>query len=265
MALSMAAQTNFVVNGDFEDPNFTQTEPHDWNLDHKFLTSLPGWTLESLDAWSVLAGIFPVEIDEEFTFEGNKNCLHIYRHDDNGWNAGTVKQEITGLTPGVTYTLGFIVARAGGETVSWDDPYFRVYVEPASATGEYTGAGYLIDDKDEAICLGDTWESYEKTFTAPASGKVMLAFSHNNVKWDGNHSEGFWMDVDDVAIMTPEDYEIYMAGKGDGVENIAVADDAAVLGVYNLNGIRVADNVEGLSSKGLYIVRTTKGAQKVIR
>ena len=87
------------------------------------------------------------------------------------------------------------------------------------------------------------------------------------MKWSGNHSEGFWMDIDDIAIMTPDDYAAYMAGKSqNGVEDIAVSGNAQVLGVYDLNGIRVADSVENLgAARGLYIIRTTEGAQKVIR
>ena len=107
----------------------------------------------------------------------------------------------------------------------------------------------------------------EKQFKAPASGNVRLRITHNNVKWSGNHSEGFWMDIDDIAIMTPDDYAAYMASKSEnGVEDIAVSGNAQVLGVYDLNGIRVADSVENLgAARGLYIIRTTEGAQKVIR
>lgn len=266
--MSLSAQTNFVKNGDFEAEGFEQTTPHDWDDTHTFLTNLPGWTLKGLDPWSVLAGLVPVEIDEEYTFEGNKNCLHIYRFDDNGWQAGSVSQEVTGLTPGQTYTLGFIAARAGGETVDWDDPYFLVSLEAANASGEYTHADYLISDKDDAICSADVWEPYEKTFTAPASGKVMLTFEHNNTKWEGNHSEGFWMDVDDVAIMTPEDYKAYFDAKGDnaGIEAVGSEADVETLGVYTLSGIRVANSVDGLGdAKGIYVVRTNKGANKIVR
>ena len=236
--MSLSAQTNFVKNGDFEAEGFEQTTPHDWDDTHTFLTNLPGWTLKGLDEWSVLAGLVPVEIDEEYTFEGNKNCLHLYRFDDNGWQAGSVSQEVTGLTPGQTYTLGFIAARAGGETVDW------------------------------AICSADVWEPYEKTFTAPASGKVMLTFEHNNTKWEGSHSEGFWMDVDDVAIMTPEDYKAYFDAKGDnaGIEAVGSEADVETLGVYTLSGIRVANSVDGLGdAKSIYVVRTNKGANKIVR
>lgn len=264
-AMGLNAQTNFVTNGDFEAEGAEMSEPHDWSADDKLLTSLPGWQLEGLDAWSVLAMLAPVEIDEEFTFEGNTQCLHIYRFDDNGWQAGSVKQEITGLVPGTTYTLGAIVARASGTTVDWDDPYFLVQLEPANASGQYTGEKFYIQDKDEAIAEADVWGEYAKEFTATGE-KAMLTFSHNNVKWEGNHSEGFWMDVDDVFVGTPEDYAAYKASKG-GVNGVAeVYTPAEERGVYSLDGVRVANSISELNgAKGIYVVRTADKAVKVVR
>lgn len=266
--LTMNAQTNFVANGDFEKTEGVETStPWDWDLEKTLLKSLPDWTLSGLDAWSVLASLETPEVDDEYVFEGagNKQCLHIYRFDDNGWQAGNVEQIVSGLTPGETYTLGAIIALSKGTTVDWDDPYFRIELMPLNANKEEFGASNIIDDKDDALAEADYWCPYEKQFKAPESGNVRLRISHNNTKWEGNHSEGFWMDIDDIAIMTPEDYAAYMAGKGAGINGVEAAAEGEVLGVYNLSGIRVADSVEALNAKGLYIVRTTNGAKKVIR
>ena len=266
LALGASAQQNFVTNGDFEDTNYENHFPWEWDEAAGNLDYLPGWTLSGNDDWCVLLNIVEPEIDDEHTFEGNTQCLHIYRFDDNGWQAGGAEQVVTGLTANQVYTLGAIVARAGGETVEWDDPYFRIELTPLDDNGEEYGAGNLIDDKDDAICSSDVWSFYEKVFKAPASGNVRLRLSHNNGKWEGNHSEGFWMDIDDIAIMTPEDYEQYLANKSAGVSDISVAAQGQVLGVYNLRGVRVADNAEALGAqKGFFIVRTTDGAQKLVK
>lgn len=268
-ALSMSAQKNFVANGDFEKTDgVEQNTPWDWDDTKHNLKALPDWTITGLDDWSVLAMLVEPEVDDEQVFEGkNHQCLHIYRFDDNGWQAGGVEQIVTGLTAGETYSLGAIIALSKGTTVDWDDPYFRIELMPLNENKEEFGASNLIDDKDDALAEADYWCPYEKQFKAPASGNVRLRITHNNVKWSGNHSEGFWMDIDDIAIMTPDDYAIYMANKGkEGIEDIAVSGNAQVLGVYDLNGIRVADSVENLgAARGLYIIRTTEGAQKVIR
>ena len=76
------------------------------------------------------------------------------------------------------------------------------------------------------------------------------------------------MDIDDIAIMTPEDYATYMANKSAGISEIAgeFSADAKVVGVYNLNGVRVADSERALGdARGIYIVRTTEGVKKLIR
>ena len=269
-AMGMCAQTNFIANGDFEKTEgVEQHNPWDWD-DTKFnLTALPDWTLTGLDDWSVLAMLVEPEVDDEYVFDGagNKQCLHIYRFDDNGWQPGGVEQIVSGLTPGATYTLGAIIARSAGTTVDWDDPYFRMELMPLNANKEEFGESNLIDDKDEALAEADYWCPYEKQFTAPASGNVRLRITHNNVKWEGNHSEGFWMDIDDIAIMTPEDYAKYMADKASSsVADITGDRDAVTLGVYNLNGVRVADSAEDLdNARGIYVVRTTAGAKKIIR
>lgn len=268
--LAMSAQTNFVKNGDFEKTEgVEQNTPWDWDDTKHNLKALPDWTIKGLDDWCVLAMLVESTVDDEYVFDNGKNkqCLHIYRFDDNGWQDGGVEQIVTGLTGGETYTLGAIIALSKGTTVEWDDPYFRIELMPLNENKEEFGESNLIDDKDDALAEADYWCPYEKEFTAPASGNVRLRITHNNTKWDGNHSEGFWMDIDDIAIMTPEDYAQYMESKGqNAINEIATDANAAVLGVYDLNGIRVADSVAALgSAKGFYIVKTTDGAKKVIR
>lgn len=269
-ALAMSAQTNFVKNGDFEKTEgVEQNTPWDWDDTKHNLKALPDWTIKGLDDWCVLAMLVESTVDDEYVFDNGKNkqCLHIYRFDDNGWQDGGVEQIVTGLTGGETYTLGAIIALSKGTTVDWDDPYFRIELMPLNENKEEFGESNLIDDKDDALAEADYWCPYEKEFTAPASGNVRLRITHNNTKWNGNHSEGFWMDIDDIAIMTPEDYAQYMESKGqNAINEIATDANAAVLGVYDLNGIRVADSVAALgSAKGFYIVKTTDGAKKVIR
>lgn len=268
-AISMCAQTNFVANGDFEKTEgVEQNTPWDWDDTKHNLKALPDWTINGLDDLCVLAMLVEPEVDDEYVFEGgsNKQCLHLYRFDDNGWQAGGIEQIVSGLTPGETYSLGAIIALSKGTTVDWDDPYFRIELMPLDANKEEFGADNIIDDKDDALAEADYWCPYEKEFKAPDSGNVRLRITHNNKKWDGNHSEGFWMDIDDIAIMTPADYAEYVANKSASISSIAVDAEAKTLGVYDLRGVRVADSMENLGdSKGFFIVRTTNGSQKVIR
>lgn len=266
VAMNANAYTNFVKNGDFEKTEGVEmTTPWDWAEETQLLKALPDWELKNLDAWSVLASLVTPEIDDEFTFEGNKQCLHMFRFDDNGWNKGTVQQIVEGLTVGQDYVLGAIIARAGGTTVDWDDPYFSISLMPLDDNGEEYGASVLFEDKDAALAESDIWGEYKHEFKA-SSAKVRLEISHNNTKWKDNHSEGFWMDVDDVAIMTPEDYEEYMASKNPAGVNAIATEKAEVLGVYNLNGVKVANSMDAVKDvKGVYIVKTTNGAVKVVK
>ena len=264
--MAASAQTNYVVNGDFETTEGVEhSTPWDWAEETKMLTALPGWDL-NLDAWCVLASLVAPEIDDEFTFDGNTQCLHVFRFDDNGWQAGTVSQVVKGLTKGEKYVLGAITALSKGTTVSWDDPYFSISMLPLDDNGEEYGATELFDDRDDAIAESDIWGAYQHEFTAPSTC-VRLTIKHNNTKWSGNHSEGFWMDIDDIAIMTPEDYEEYFENKATAsIEELNADKEAVVTGVYNINGVRVADSIEALGdASGLFIIATTNGAKKVIR
>ena len=94
-----------------------------------------------------------------------------------------------------------------------------------------------------------------------------------NHTYEGNHSEDQWMDVDDVVLMPTDDYNFFKENREDiqawqneqgaGVDNVAADLNASeISAVYNLQGVEVAKTTEGL--KGLYIVRTGKGAKKVI-
>lgn len=266
--VSMSAQTNFVKNGDFESANFEQNNPWDWDDSKHNLQSLEGWEIDGLNDWCVLAMIAETEIDDEYTFEGNKQCLHIYRFDDNGWDKGSLYQNVIGLEPGETYTLGAIMARNMGETVSWDDHYFEVAVKPLGADGEELPLENLFADRDEALSEGEFWCEYTHEFKAPESGCIRITFTHMNNKWSGNHSTGFWLDVDDVCVMTPDDYQEYFANKGveDRVEALNAERNAQVTGVYDFAGVRVADSMDQLNGrKGMFIVTTTAGAKKIVK
>lgn len=48
-----------------------------------------------------------------------------------------------------------------------------------------------------------------------------------------------------------------------GVSNIRTDNDAAVIAVYNTQGIRVADTMDDVNAHGIYIVRTTGGSFKM--
>lgn len=265
-----AEPKNYVVNGDFEQTEgLVQSNPWDWDLDKWLIEELPGWQTNDLNPWSVLAGIVPTEIDDEYTFDGNKNCLHLYNFEEKGWTTNSgVYQNVKGLTVGQEYVLGAIIALAVGEGPDWVDRSFSIELLPLDENCEEFGADPIFTDVDGQLAESDIWCAYEHKFKA-TTANVRLSIRHSNTNYEdgGSHTvTGCWMDIDDVAIMTPEDYAEYFANKESaGIENIITDANETVTGIYSINGMKVADSVESLGdTKGLYIVKTTSGAKKVI-
>lgn len=231
------------------------------------IPAIPGWNMQ-WNPWCVRIDIRDNEADYETIFEGNKYLLHIFRFNDNGWTDGGVTQVVKGLEIGKKYTLGALMAYNQGTLAgSWDCAEHGYIVTPCDAEGNDIVGDAIA--KDDFFPLDDAWADLAAEFTATTSA-VKIKFYIVNHTYEGNHSEGQWMDVDDVVLMPTDDYNTFKENReaiqewqNAGIaEVIADGGSDAVLGVYNLQGVEVAKTTDGL--KGLYIVRTAKGGKKVV-
>ena len=177
-------------------------------------------------------------------------------------------QVVKGLEIGKKYTLGALMAYNQGTLAgSWDTAEHGYIVTPCDAEGNDIVGDAIA--KDDFFPLDDAWADLAAEFTATTSA-VKIKFYIVNLTYEGNHSEGQWMDVDDVVLMPTDDYNTFKENReaiqewqNAGIaEVIADGGSDAVLGVYNLQGVEVAKTTDGL--KGLYIVRTAKGGKKVV-
>lgn len=235
--------------------------------EHKTSAGIPYWN-RTWNPWCVRIDIRENEADYEKIYEGNNYLLHIFRFNDNGWTDGGVSQVVTGLEIGKKYTLGALMAYNQGTLAgSWDTAEHGYRLTPCDAEGnDMVGDAILADD---FFPLDDAWSDLAAEFTA-STPAVKITFYIVNHTYEGNHSEGQWMDVDDVVLMPTDDYNTFKENReaiqewqNAGIaEVIADGGNDAVLGVYNLQGVEVAKTTDGL--KGLYIVRTAKGGKKVV-
>ena len=180
-------------------------------------------------------------------------------------------QVVKGLEIGKKYTLGAIMAYNQGTLAgSWDSAEHGYIVTPCDAEGNDIVGDPIL--KDDYFPVTDAWEDLAAEFTATTPAVKVKFYIVNNT-YEGNHSEDQWMDVDDVVLMPTDDYNFFKENReeiqawqneqGAGVDNVAADLNASeISAVYNLQGVEVAKTTEGL--KGLYIVRTGKGAKKVI-
>lgn len=259
----MPTPYNLVQNGDFEDTNFSTRVPYNWIPDYTTINgNLPGWKL-SCDVWNVAASIREPEVDGTFIFEGNKQHLRLHRYDRNGWEDGTATQIITGLTAGEEYCLDALVRWVYGYSNLADKSHgFRIYASDGSSVGD------LIYSNDNAGTTGH-WELVEHKFTPTTSAiAVQLYVSNPGDGVDGHTSNEYvWLDVDNVRLYKSADYADFH--NKSGVADItANGDEGPVTGVYNMQGIRVADSVEAARErgvKGVCIITRAGGVSSKIR
>lgn len=278
MALSANAFTcehnNKVVNGSFDQGynlwNYTDSmkaigaeapNPYSWEAMDNYVDKINGWGIES-NQW---IGVFCI-------YEGVDNCgdgitraeedesfVHFRCCNVDGWANMNLYQVVKDLTPGEEYHLTFSCAANNPQTNH--DPNFGFSVAQVDVNNEgKTIAGMELMNVNLATTdleIAQDWVKVEGySFTAPADGQVYLNFYFAN--WGNKDAKvsGKWMDLDDVCVYNPNDEA--------GISN--VTDAAAQLGVYNLNGVRVANNAAELgNAKGVYVVRTNKGAFKLAR
>lgn len=287
-AVGAAQADNLVVNGDFEDTsNLIRRSPWDWMketlcLDFDNGAAIKGWTVKQ-NPWNIILDIHTPEIDDEVIFEGNNQCLWMRRFDDNGWEWGGAEQVIK-TEKGKTYTFGCLVAYREGTTPAWDHtelspdgPEHGVLLIPCDAEGNEVLGNYPIEERN--LESTDYFQAWSKEFVADNDYyKIRLYHTNNTGKKDDehpeNHSEGFWQQFDNVMVVTPEEYAQYeenllsdephanLDWLSVGVNDIEAVNDNKILGVYDLNGVEMGKSLEGL--KGIFVVRTGKGTQKVV-
>lgn len=284
MALSASAFTcehaNKVVNGSFEDPNYNwwgwndslaaigadRPNPYNWQEMMNYVDGIPGWGIES-NQWIGCMVIMDDEMaagDGDLRNENDKAFVHFRACDVNGWANMNLYQVVKNLIPGETYNVDYLCA------ATWQDPNrdpnygFSVSQVDVNNAGK-TIAGMELLNVNLAttdLGIGSDWVPVTGySFVAPADGQVYFNLYYGNYIGASANISGKWMDIDDVCIWSDND----PAGTDAAVNTVGV-DTAKELGVYNLNGVRVANNAAELgNAKGVYVVRTNKGAFKLAR
>lgn len=248
MATAAYAQgPNLVVNGDFEAAGVEAAVYGEWTWDpwntYANINVLPGWTLSTSGPWNGCVIMQNVPGDGDLRPEDDNNYIRLLAYNDAGWADITASQIVTGLTPGTTYNLAFIMGAswptkedcAGGWTT---DPDYWVSV--SEVDGEAAGkeiAKFATPNTEDGYTDQD-WQEHEYTFTATAD-KVYLQFGLHNGLGEGNkRTVDAFADVDLVKIYDPN---------GTGAVNGIVVDNEAPVEFYNLQGVRVSgDNYKGV-------------------
>lgn len=265
-ALNFANAENLVVNGDFEDENYSFDTPYDWEPDFKVVTSLPGWTLNAMDCWNMALSMFSHEymedVDGEIITEGNKTFAFMRRFQDNAWETGRFSQIVTGLEVGKEYYLDALVAQNNGEAPGCNDFSHGFIIKEGNENGK------TILTESAAALYGQEWYRYEHKFKA-TSDRVYLEIFYANPWRGGDKKQGetkdSWFAIDNVKVYDVNAYESFH-NDNTGIGNVNAAPSTAVTGVYNLQGIRVADTTDQLGdSHGVFIVRNINGSAKILR
>lgn len=238
---------NLVVNGNFEAAGVEAEVYGDWTWEpwntYANINVLPGWTTSTSGAWNGAVIMQNVPGDGDMRPEDDKNYVRLLCFNDAGWADITISQIVTGLTPGTTYNLSFIMgaswAAAGDCANGWaPDPDYWVSV--SEVDGEAAGkeiARFNTPNTEDGYTDQD-WMEHEYTFTATAD-KVYLQFGvHNGYGEKNKHEVDSFADVDMVKIYDPN---------GTGAVNGIVVENEAPVEYYNLQGVRVSgDNCKGI-------------------
>ena len=249
MATAAYAQgPNLVKNGSFEEPGVEASVPgaytwDPWNT-YKNIDVLPGWTLSTGGEWNGITMWMEEPGDGDARPEDDTHYLRLLGYNDNGWTNISASQIVTGLTPGTSYKLSFVMG------VSWptkDDcknqwaPDPNYYVSVSEVDGEAAGkeiAKYETPNTEDGF-TDQEFLAHEYEFTATAD-KVYLSFVLPNNYGDKNKHEScdLFMDIDQVKLYDPN---------GTGAVNGIVVDNEAPVEYYNLQGVRVSgDNYKGV-------------------
>lgn len=239
---------NLVKNGSFEEPGVEASVPggytwEPWNT-YENIDVLPGWTLSTGGEWNGITMWMEEPGDGDARPEDDTHYLRLFGYNDNGWTDLSASQIVTGLTPGTSYKLSFVMG------VSWptkDDctggwaPDPNYYVSVSEVDGEAAGkeiAKFMTPCTEDGYTDQD-FQAFEYDFTAPADGKVYLSFVLPNNYYEGNKKNvDLFMDIDLVKIYDPN---------GTGAVNGIVVDNEAPVEYYNLQGVRVSgDNYKGV-------------------
>lgn len=244
MATAAYAQgPNLVVNGDFEAPGVEASVPGGYTWDpwntYKNIDVLPGWTLSTGGEWNGIAMMMEVPGDDDLRPEADTKYLRLMGYNDDGWTDISASQIVTGLTPGTTYNLDFVMGVSWPQGANWT-PTPNYYVSVSEVDGDIAGkeiAKYETPNTDGDF-TDQEWMDHSYTFTATAD-KVYLSFVlPNNYGKDGNKHDNLFMDIDLVKIYDPN---------GTGAVNGIVVDNEAPVEYYNLQGVRVSgDNYKGV-------------------
>ncbi len=258
--------TDHMVNGDFEDENYTFDTPYDWEPDFQFITYLPGWQLgDGLDPWNMSLSMFSHEymedIDGEIITEDNTTFAFLRRFKENAWATGAFSQIVTDLEEGKEYYLDALVSQNDGTAPGCSDFSHGFIVNDRNANGD------LIFRENSAAQEGQDWFRYERKFKARSSQVYIEVYYVN--PWRGGQSQpatdDSWFAIDNIKLYDANAYDHFHSEVEAGIANVAVR-PAMPEGVYNLQGFKVADTPDQLGErKGIFIVRSAERTSKLMR
>lgn len=251
-------EKNFVVNGNFEDPNYVSTgDPYgDWypvRVDE--LTELPGWTISTGGCWNGVIEVKTQTPDGYMIFEGNNQYLHMLNCTTNGWTNICARNTVTGLVPGKEYVLDFYVCHQFTDPTEWGNPDhgFKIYGKDPAGEG---ALGALLYSNNELSAEAE-WEYQKFTFT-PVDDEVTLEFWTHNYTGEGNQSGLCWADFDEVRVFDDSTADYTVPNPETGIQFID--QDNAPLEYYTLQGVRMP---AGAALHGTFIAKQGNRVHKV--
>lgn len=246
-ATSTFAQTNLVVNGDFEDVKnlkFDEYAPEDGM---SRVLEIPGWDkntgdknatdctngFDGLNKWNVAANIIEQEPDGDMIKEGNTHFLHLERYPYNGWATGELKQTIKGLVVGHKYKFSMLYRFNLGE-FNGDAPMAGFEVVAFEDNKEGKKIKY-----EENLEETTNWTAVSEEFTASTDG-VVVKVSLTNPWREGQWNSHVWADFDEVSLVDLD--------SATGINNISTS-TVDKDSYYTLDGVKVAQPTK----KGVYV------------
>ena len=180
------ASSQTIINGSFEEPGHTNT---DFLVLWPGATDITGWTVGGAGVdWFTGSYVFFAGLDPSAS-DGNYK-VDLVRGTGQG---GTVSQNVTGLTSGTTYYVGFdakvdqiqpgttITASAGSTAISIDHVIANAWIQhelafvATGATATVTFLGAVSGGADVGVFVDNVRIGTNSVFTNPAPARLGIA------------------------------------------------------------------------------------------
>ncbi len=272
--ISLQAQENLIVNGDFENNDFAIFK---YESVDTCVVLLAGWDsiaplragdfnnvgLNMYNVRGVMGYYNPVE-------NGNYHYFRLQRYEWEGWADGGIQQTVD-VAPSTTYTLSFLYRLSSHAENNTLVPAWYSIQEDSN------------DPVQKALYnnMDDNWYPKTKTFTTSATAKqvkVMLGVTGGKIySWGGNIN--LYADFDNVSLVSGTVSSIKdLAAAGNQIKayvhgselNLSGLDVDEVVSIYNVIGKLVTSfnpssesATVTLPNKGVYIVKN--GLQRTLK